>query len=313
MELGVYIRSGITYEGMLDLSLHAEKLGYYGVFLNDHVHGFADGGKEPYLEAWTAMSGIGVQTSNIRIGHIVLFNNLRNPAFLAKSITTLDNMTNGRYEVMFGAGWNTPEYEGYDLMEQGRGMPSAGERIRRLEEALHILRGMFENQDFSYNGKYWKLKHAYNFPPPIQQPMRISVGCDKPRMLDLTASLADGLNTGGGLRDLEEKITIFEGKAQKYGKKRNDYFISGFASFQIAKNEEDYNLKAKKIAKKASKSVEEIKKNLFIGTQDVLIEKLRSASDLGVKMIIMIPRGVKNISEFKDKLNLIKDNILSKV
>ncbi len=55
MKFGVFIRNATTYEKMLELSRGAEELDYYGVFLNDHVNGFADGGKEPYLEAWTAM------------------------------------------------------------------------------------------------------------------------------------------------------------------------------------------------------------------------------------------------------------------
>ncbi|MFX1537385.1 MAG: LLM class flavin-dependent oxidoreductase, partial [Promethearchaeota archaeon] len=206
MKFGLYIRSGQTYAGMLELAQYADELGLFGVFLNDHVHGFANEGKEPYLEAWTAMTGIGVQTKRVRLGHIVLFNSLRNPAFLAKSIATLDQMSNGRYELLIGAGWNVPEYEGYDLMEKGRGMPSAKERVDRFKEALEILRGMLTNEEFSYNGKYWILKNAINIPQPVQKSMKISVGASKPRMIRISARYADGLNTGGDLQELKDKI-----------------------------------------------------------------------------------------------------------
>ena len=67
LKFGLYIRSGETYPGFLDLARLAEELGLFGVFLNDHVHGFANDGKEPYLESWTAMTGIGVQTNRIRL------------------------------------------------------------------------------------------------------------------------------------------------------------------------------------------------------------------------------------------------------
>ncbi len=126
MEFGYYIRPADTYEGMVEMAQYTEELGLFGVFLNDHVHSMRQGGMQPYLEAWTAMAGIGVQTKRIWLGHIVLFNSLRNPAFLAKSVSTLDRMSGGRYELLIGAGWNEPEYTGYDLMERGRGMPSAG-------------------------------------------------------------------------------------------------------------------------------------------------------------------------------------------
>ena len=203
MEFGYYIRPAVTYEGMLEMALHAESLGLSGVYLNDHVHGMREGGMELYLEAWTAMTGIGVETKRIRLGHIVLFNSLRNPAFLAKSVATLDRMTGGRYELLIGAGWNEPEYVGYDLMERGRGMPPAGERVDRLKEALQILRGMLENEVFSFDGRFWKLEDAINLPQPVQSPMRISVGANKPRMIRIAATYADGLNHGGGLDSLQ--------------------------------------------------------------------------------------------------------------
>ena len=109
-------------------------------------------------------------------------------------------MSGGRYELLIGAGWNEPEYLGYDLMERGRGMPSAGERVDRFKEALQILRGMFDNEVFSYEGKYWTLREAINLPSPVQHPMKISVGASKPRMVRIAAKYGDGLNRGGGMR-----------------------------------------------------------------------------------------------------------------
>ena len=141
---------------MLDLATHAEELGLEGVYLNDHVLGLFNEAKNPFLEAMTTMAAIGVQTRRIRIGHIVIFNSLRNPAYLAKTLTTLDHLTKGRLDVLIGAGWNPIEYEGYDLLGDGKGMPSAGERVNRLIETVDILRGMFKSNEFTYNGRYNK-------------------------------------------------------------------------------------------------------------------------------------------------------------
>ncbi len=95
MEFGYYIRRAETYENMVEMAQYAEELGLYGVFLNDHVQSMSQRGMNPILEAWTAMAGIGAHTKRIRLGHIVLFNSLRNPAFLAKSVSTLDQMSGG--------------------------------------------------------------------------------------------------------------------------------------------------------------------------------------------------------------------------
>ncbi|MFX0014303.1 MAG: LLM class flavin-dependent oxidoreductase [Promethearchaeota archaeon] len=311
MKFGVYIRAGTTYSSMLELAQQAEKLDYFGVFLNDHVHGFANEGKEPYLEAWSAMTGIGVQTKKIRLGHSVLFNSLRNPAFLAKSIATLDQMTNGRYELLIGAGWNKPEYEGYDLMEKGRGMPSAKERVDRFEEALQILRGMLHNETFSYDGKYWKLNNAINIPQPIQNPFRISVGADKPRMIKITAKYADGFNNFRNLKSLKEKIELLEPELEKNNKRLSDFFISGFSAIHIAKNNEEYDMIIKDLVTKGKRPKEELKQYGFIGTPEILVNKFRQATDLGVKMMISDLRPTNNISEMKDKLISFKDEVIS--
>lgn len=313
LNFGLYIRSGETYQGFLELALLAEDLGLFGVFLNDHVHGFANEGKEPYLEAWTAMSGIGVQTSRIRLGHIVLFNSLRNPAFLAKSIATLDQMTNGRYELLLGAGWNEPEYIGYDLMGQGRGMPSPKERVDRFKETLEIIKGMLSNEVFSYQGQYWILKDATNIPQPIQKPFRISVGAEKPRMLALTAKYADGLNIGGNLKDLEQMIAKIKPYLLQQNKSVEKFYFSGFTATHIAKSNDEYHSLAKKLAEQSKKTKEEIMTYGYIGTPEILIEKYRKAADLGLKLMITIPRPSTNVLEIKNLLAYFNDNVITQL
>jgi alkanesulfonate monooxygenase SsuD/methylene tetrahydromethanopterin reductase-like flavin-dependent oxidoreductase (luciferase family) len=314
MEFGYYIRPAETYEGMVEMARHAEELGLYGVFLNDHVHSMRQGGMEPYLEAWTAMAGIGVQTRRIRLGHIVLFNSLRNPAFLAKSASTLDRMSGGRYEFIIGAGWNEPEYLGYDLMERGRGMPSPRERVDRLKEALQILRGMFDNDVFSYEGKYWTLREAINLPPPVQRPMRISVGANKPRMIRIAARYADGLNNGGGLDNLREVGGLLVPALERNMKRLDDYYFSGFAAqVTVNESEEEYDAMARRIAERSKRSVEDVKGDIFSGTPEALVEKFRAAEDLGVKMMVVYVRPATTVEEMKERLSEFRDEVMRRL
>ena len=225
MEFGLKIRSAVTFDAMKELTLYAEKNNYFGVFINDHVHGFKSKGNEPYLESWTVLSALASVTSKIRLGQAVLFNSLRNPAFLAKSIAGLDVISCGRYELLLGAGWNIPEYEGYDLMEQGRGMPSAKERVDRLKETLQILRLMLNNEITNFEGKFWKLKDAINNPQPIQKNMRISVGGSKDRMIKISAKYADGINVGDGLTRVQNIIENLQPSLEKNNKTLDKYFF----------------------------------------------------------------------------------------
>jgi len=314
MEFGYYLRPASTFEGMVEIAQHADMLGLQGVYLNDHVHGMREHGMEPYLESWTALSGIGVLTKKVRLGHVVLFNSLRNPAFLAKSSTTLDIMTGGRFELLIGAGWNEPEYKGYDLMERGRGMPSPKERVDRLKESLHILRGMFENEVFSYEGKYWKLEKAINKPKPIQNHMRISVGATKPRMIKITAKYADGINTGGGLKAIKKLIDQLEPELVRNNKKLSDFYVSGFASqTTLTDSLSEYENIVKRIAERSKRNPEEVKADIFAGTSEVLVDKFRQAEDLGVKMMIVYVRSERNIQAMKEKLSKFRDEVIKQL
>ncbi len=309
MEFGIFIRGAVTYEKMLELSLGAEELDYYGVFLNDHVNGFADGGKEPYLEAWTAITALGMQTSKIKVGHITLFNSIRNPAYLAKSATTLDIMTNGRFELILGAGWAEQEYLGYDFMEKGSGMPSASQRVTRLKESVQIIRGMFDNPVFSFEGKYWKLKEAINIPRPVTENLKVSVGARQSRMIKIAARYADGINSSGNLVNIERILGIYHQVIEKLGKSVDDVFIHGFApSVWLFDTQEEYHtyLQKQKVDGKDAKAIAE---KDFVGTPEVLIEKWRKTMDLGMTMSVInvkphsdIQSNIEMLAKFKDEV-----------
>ena len=313
MEFGIYIRGAQTYPKMLELSRAAEELDYYGAFVNDHVEGLSGDRKEPYWEAWTLMTGIGVETKKIRVGQITLFNSLRNPALLAKMAATLDQMTGGRYELILGAGWSEPEYEGYDLMEKGRGMPSAGERVSRLKESVDILKGMLHNEVFSYEGKYWKLKEAVNVPQPVQKPFRVSVGARQPRMIKITAKYADGINSSGNLQNIGRILGHYHKNLEAQGKTVDDVFISGFApSVYLMKNEAEYEETLQKWKARGT-DINVSREFDFIGTPEVLIEKWRRAMDMGMKMSIINVRPSKTIPENAEMLARFKDEVASQL
>ena len=290
MDFGLYIRPGNTFEGMLELAEFADQNNYWGVFINDHIQSFTNKGNDPFLEAWTAMTGIGVLTKHVRIGHIVLFNSLRNPAYLAKSIATLDNMIKGRYECLIGAGWNKVEYEGYDLMEQGRGMPPAKERVDRFEEALQIIKGMLTQPSFSFEGKFWHLKEAKNVPQPFQKNMRISVGAQKPRMLQVTAKYADGLNIASGIDKYEKIINEMKSYLEKNNKDPQNFFFSGFHSVYLCDNNDSYQTLVKDLSKSMNKPRDWVEQYSISGTPEMVVEKLQKLKDIGLKMTVIVPR-----------------------
>jgi alkanesulfonate monooxygenase SsuD/methylene tetrahydromethanopterin reductase-like flavin-dependent oxidoreductase (luciferase family) len=309
LEFGIYIRPGISFENMKKLTQYGEDNNYFGVFLNDHVHGFKEKGKEPYLESWTILSALSTITHKIRLGHVVLFNSLRNPAFLAKSIASLDVISDGRFELLIGAGWNVPEYEGYDIMEQGRGMPTAKERVDRLKESIQILRSMLNNEITNFEGKYWKLQGAINIPQPKQKNIRISVGALRDRMIKISAKYADGINLGSGMTRSKTILEKLEPELKKNNKTIENYFISGFGSITIAKDQLEYEKLVNELAARTGKSVEEIKDDVLIGTPDILIKKLSQLKKMGLKLYIMSMQPAVTIDEIMNKFQLFDQTV----
>lgn len=317
MRFGYFLRPGVTYEGMLDLVQHAEGLGLHGVYLNDHVMGLMSEAKMPFLEAMTTLAAIGVQTRRVRLGHITVFNGLRNPAYLAKTITTLDHLSGGRYDTIIGAGWMKQEYEGYDLTGDGGGVPPGPVRADQLKETVRILRGMFSNAEFSYESKYWKLVDAYNYPLPVQQPMPIIVGGSKPRLVRIAAKYADGLNVltvGGGLGSVRAARALLDPKLERYGKSLGDFSFSAFDhTVWVYDTEEEYNAAAERTAERMKRPLEEVKRDMFMGTPEALVDKMRQAWDLGIDLMILYVRPTGDVDVAKERLSLFRDEVIRRL
>ncbi len=310
MDFGIYLRDAQTYPQMLERARKAEDLGFTHAFLNDHVHGFAQEGKEPYLEAWTAMTGIGLET-DLRVGHVVLFNSLRNPALLAKMVSTLDVMIQGRYELLIGAGWNEPECVGYDPLGSGKGMPSAGERVDRFKESLLILKKMLHNDVTDFDGDYFKLRGAINLPQPVQNPFRISVGGTQSRMRRIAAKYADGINLTGTLDQLEYLHKHMLAELDHVDKSSNDFYFSGFGGVRLAATEEQTVQMAEQAAKRQNISTEEARKKMLIGTSDELAVKFgKLKDDLDFKLMIVVVTGVPSIA---DPMSTFSDEVMKRL
>ena len=113
---------------------------------------------------FTLLSATATLTKKIKIGQIVTCNSYRNHALLAKMVSTLDVISNGKMELGTGAGWYEKEYFAYDYFLSHR------ERIKQLEESLSIIKQMWTKRSASFEGHYYEIKDAICNPKPIQKP-----------------------------------------------------------------------------------------------------------------------------------------------
>ncbi len=167
----------------------AESLGYDSVWFMDHLA--APGMPESdCLEAWTLASALAVRTERIRLGHLVLCNEFRHPALLAKMVATFDHISGGRLEL--GLGWGSVPDE---LATFGIGHHPARVRAGRLKETLEGLKRLFTGEQVSYEGEYFSLDRAVANPRPLQDPLPIHLGGAGPKLtLPLVAEYATWWN-----------------------------------------------------------------------------------------------------------------------
>jgi probable F420-dependent oxidoreductase len=174
----------------------AEAIGFDAVWVSDHV-GFGDpeGEWTGAWESWTLLTALAASTRRVELGTYVLAAPFRNPALLAKMAETLDEVSGGRVILGIGAGWNEPEFASYGV--------SFDDRFRAFEDALRIVTGMLRDGSSTHAGRTVQTRHARLEPRgPRPGGLPVMVGANGPRMLRLTAELADHWN--GGLRSLDE-------------------------------------------------------------------------------------------------------------
>jgi F420-dependent oxidoreductase-like protein len=188
-------------------AIAAERAGFTSVWVMDHFWQLPalGGPDEPILESYTLLGALAARTERVQLGTLVTGVTYRNPALLAKIVTTLDIISKGRAILGIGAAWYEPEHEGL-----GFEFPATGERMDRLEEAVQVCRALFREEQPSFEGRYYRITDARNVPRPLQAggpPIMIG-GSGERRTLRLVAKYADLCNVSGGAETLAHKLDV---------------------------------------------------------------------------------------------------------
>jgi alkanesulfonate monooxygenase len=156
------------------------------------------------MEGYTTLGFLAAHTSTVRLGLLVTGVTYRHPGLLAKIVTTLDVLSEGRGQLGIGAAW-------YDREHRGLGVPfpSTAERFERLEETLRICLQMWSDDDAPFEGRHYQLGRTLNSPQPLRRPhppILIGGGGEK-KTLRLVAQYAQACNLFGG-DDIERKLDV---------------------------------------------------------------------------------------------------------
>jgi F420-dependent oxidoreductase-like protein len=263
-----------TFERVAELAKAAENAGFGLVTVMDHLYQIAGVGPEtdPMLEAWTTLGALAARTTTVRLGTLVTGVTYRNPAMLAKMVTTLDTVSGGRAILGLGAAWNEDEHRGY-----GFEFPPVKERMDRLDEALTICRAMFSEERPSFEGRYYKIDRALNSPRPIQPggPKILVGGGGEQRTLKIAAKHADMTHWFPlGFDVLKHKTEVLEGHCAAEGRDPSTIERTMATPVLVAANKEAGDALVQRLPP-------ERRAHVLVGTPEQAAEGLRPYLDAG--------------------------------
>jgi F420-dependent oxidoreductase-like protein len=184
-------QQGATYEQLLGMARVAERAGFDGFFRSDHLLTIGPGPKRDATEAWTTLAALARETSRLRLGTLVSPMTFRHPAVLARTVTTVDQLSGGRVELGLGAGWFDEEH-----LSLGIPLPPMAERMARFEDGADAIVALLGGGPVDHAGPHFRLDNAISLPRPAQQKLPIIIGGHGgARSVRVAARLADEYNT----------------------------------------------------------------------------------------------------------------------
>ncbi|KNX38278.1 LLM class F420-dependent oxidoreductase [Luteipulveratus halotolerans] len=265
----------------------AEASGFDTVLVMDHFYqlpGIGDP-EEPMLEAYTALGALAGVTEKVQLSTLVTGNTYRNPAMLAKTVTTLDVVSGGRAVLGIGAGWYELEHD-----QMGYEFGTFTDRFERLGEALQIIEPMLRGERPSLQGKRYTAADTLN-EPRVRDTLPIMLGgAGERKTFRFAAQYADHLNIICAPDELPRKLDALAQRCDELGRDRSTLATSYLASVWMAETTDEARALQETQARKLGLDIEQVRASgrQFVGTPDEVAGQLKEkVLDPGVDGIII--------------------------
>jgi FMNH2-dependent dimethyl sulfone monooxygenase len=222
-----------TFEYAKNVIQSAEKWGYDTTLIAELYLNDIKGPEHDSLEAWTTAAALCAVTEKIEIMAAVR-PGFHNPAVTAKMAANIDRISHGRFTLNIVSAW----WEG-EAKQYGGIFTAHDERYDRTEEFLDVLKGLWTQETFSYDGRFYKVENAHLSPKPVQNPYpRLYAGGESERGKQAIVNGCDAyVMHGGTAEELRVKITDMKKRRAEAGKKPFESF--GMAAYVICRDTEE--------------------------------------------------------------------------
>lgn len=225
-----------AFERLAELVAAGEAAGFDSFFSGDHLMSDKAAPEGRWLEAYTTLAALAARTTRIKLGTLVGAALFRNPALLAKTVTSLDVISNGRAIFGIGCGSHEGEHHAY-----GYDFPPLADRMDILEETVQLVTAMFRGGPTTFAGKWVRAEAALNLPLPITPggpPVMIG-GTGRRRTLRLVAQYADIANFTGADKRVPELNAVLDEHCADVGRDPATITRTMFKPVILAKTRRD--------------------------------------------------------------------------
>ena len=297
----------VSVKALGERARRAEAIGYSTYVVSDHLLNT--------LAPNIALAAIAAATETLRIGHLVLNNDLRHPAVLHHELATLDVLSEGRLEIGIGAGWNEPEYTA-----SGIPFEPVATRVSRLEEAIAVLKGLFADGTLTFTGTHYTITEMEGRPKSVQQPHPpFLIGGGGKRLLRLAGQQAQivGFAPRIGAKEGGFQSCTFEATREKVrwvkaaaGARFDEIELNTYPAFRPASVTDEPRKAAEALLARLNErepsglTVDELldSPHVLIGTVDQLVEKfIRLRDELGITNV-MVGSGIDEFAPVVERL-----------
>ncbi len=308
--------SSFTYPGVDDSDIFgavsaaastAESNGFDSLWVMDHFHQIPPMGAddEPMLEPYTLLAALAPRTRTARLGALVTGVTYRNPALLAKTVTTLDVVSGGRAVLGIGAAWYEAEHVAY-----GYEFLPVGERMHRLEDTVQICRAMFDGGPATLEGKRHRIDGALNRPRPINPggpPILVGGGGER-RTLAIAARYADACNIFGDPSGIRHKLSVLESHCERAGRDPAEISKTRLGALVMADTTANAARLGADLRARRNMSMDKYRGYAVEGDQDGVCEQVAALFDAGLDGLIFNLHDNTDLGAIAEAGTVLSDN-----
>jgi F420-dependent oxidoreductase-like protein len=287
------------YPTVIAQAQEADSAGFDSVFVMDHFYQLPGLGTpdQPMLEAYTALGGLATATEHVQLGTLVTGNTYRNPTLLAKAITTLDVMSQGRAVLGLGAGWFELEHD-----QLGYEFGTFTDRFNKLYEALEIIVPMIKGERPTFSGKYYRTTEAMANPRFRDHIPLMIGGSGEKKTIPLAARQFDHLNVIAQFDQLAAKVAVKNRACEEIGRDpaslETSMLVTAMVDENLTSDVIPDAMKGRMVVGSAEQVAEQIKENVLdAGIDGVIINMPTNVQGYVPGIIPALGKALKAVLE----------------